>query len=148
MHSTITTNLGNRAINLNFAQFTKIIYLLKASRLLKNVTWGRGAPGNFPVSRWASPLLDYALSLYEKVLRRAVDFGLQFKPSKHKFSSTNLEILGHRVTPDCRLPTLKGTEAISACSRPHNITSIKRFLALVCYFREYIPSLSKFAEFT
>ena len=51
------TNWGNRAINLNFSQFTKIIYLLKASSLLKNVTWGRGAPGNFPVSRWASPLL-------------------------------------------------------------------------------------------
>ena len=48
---------GNRAINLNFAQFAKIIYLLKASSLLKSVTWGRGAPGNFPVSRWASPLL-------------------------------------------------------------------------------------------
>ena len=39
---------GNRAINLNFAQFTKIIYLLKASSLLKKSNLGHGGTGKFP----------------------------------------------------------------------------------------------------
>ena len=72
-----------------------------------------------------------ALGQYEKVLQHAVKFGLQFKPTKCLFFSENLEILKHRITPGCRYPTQKGTEAISAMPCPDNVSSVKRFLGMV-----------------
>ena len=90
---------------------------------------------------WSSSY-EQALTQYELLLKRAVEFGIQFKPSKCAFFSTNLQILGHRITPEGRLPTEKGTEAISAFQRPHNVPSLKRFLGMVGYFREYIQNMS------
>ena len=89
---------------------------------------------------WSSDQNE-ALSQYEKVFERAVKFGLQFKPTKCFFFSENLEILGHRITPECRYPTQKGTEAISAMPRPHNVSSVKRFLGMVGYFRDYVKNM-------
>ena len=63
---------------------------------------------------------------------------MQFKPQKCYFFSDNLEILGHRITPTGRFPTAKGTEAIVNMPRPHNARSVKRFIGMVGYFREYI----------
>ena len=78
-----------------------------------------------------------ALIQYEKVFARAVQYGLQFKPTKCTFFFHDLEILGHRITPEGRFPTNKGTEAILAMPRPHNIASVKHFLGMVGYFRDY-----------
>ena len=86
---------------------------------------------------------EEALVHYEKLLQRAVKVGIQFKPSKCQFFSSNLKILGHRVTPEGRFPTEKGTEAISSFERPHNVSSLKRFLGMVGYFRDYIPDMSR-----
>ena len=48
---------------------------------------------------WSSDPSE-ALILYEKVFPRAVQYGLQFKPTKCTFFSHDLEILGHRITPE------------------------------------------------
>ena len=61
------------------------------------------------------------------------------QPNVH---SHDLEILGHRITPEGRFPTNKGTEAISAMPRPHNVASVKRFLGMVGYFRDYVKNMS------
>ena len=42
---------------------------------------------------------EEALGQHEKVFQLAVKFGGQFKPSKCEFFSSDLEILGHRITP-------------------------------------------------
>ena len=83
-----------------------------------------------------------ALSCYELVFECAAKFGIQFKPSKCIFFSHDLGILGHRVTPLGRFPTSKGTEAISAMPRPHNVSSVKRFLGMVNYFRDYVHNMA------
>ena len=90
---------------------------------------------------WSNSFTE-ALFHYESILKRAVKFGIQFKPSKCIFFSQNLDILGHRITPEGRFPTEKGTEAISNFPRPNNVSSLKRFLGMVGYFREYIKDLS------
>ena len=69
---------------------------------------------------WSSDPSE-ALIQYENVFARAVQYGLQFKPTKCTFFSHDLEILGHRITPEGRFPTNKGTEAILAMPRPHNV---------------------------
>ena len=86
---------------------------------------------------------EEALDHYQKIFERASKFGVQFKPSKCSFFSTNLQILGHRITPEGRFPTEKGTESISSYPRPHNVSSLKRFLGMIGYFREYIRNMSQ-----
>ena len=83
-----------------------------------------------------------ALSCYELVFEHAAKFGIQFKPSKCVFFSHDLEILGHCVTPLSRFPTSKGTEAISVMPRPRNVSSVKRFLGMVNYFRDYVHNMA------
>ena len=83
-----------------------------------------------------------ALSHYELVFERAAKFGIQFKPTKCVFFSQDLLLLGHRVTPLGRFPTSKGTEAISAMPRPRNVSSVKRFLGMVNYFRDYVRNMA------
>ena len=83
-----------------------------------------------------------ALSHYELVFERAAKFGIQFEPTKCAFFSQDLEILGHRVSPLGRFPTSKGTEAISAMPRPHNVSCVKRLLGMVNYFRDYVRNMA------
>ena len=90
---------------------------------------------------WSSSQQE-AIHQYDKILATAVKFGLQFKPSKCYFFSENLEILGHRVTPEGRFPTQKGTEAIMSMPRPHNVSSVKRFLGMVGYFRDHVRDMA------
>ena len=75
-------------------------------------------------------------------LKHAAKFGIQFKPIKYAFFSQDLEILGHCVTPLGWFPTSKGTEAISAMPDPHNVSSVKRFLGTVNYFRDYVRNMA------
>ena len=90
---------------------------------------------------WSS-FQQEALVQYEKILERATKFGLQFKPTKCFFFSDNLEILGHRITPEGRFPTQKSTEAISSMPRSHNARAVKRFLGMVGYFRDHVRNMS------
>ena len=90
---------------------------------------------------WANTDHD-ALSHYELVFERAAKFGIQFKPTKCVIFSQDLEMLGHRVIPIGRFPTYKGTEAISAMRRPHNVLSVKRFLGMVNYFKDYVRNMA------
>ena len=56
--------------------------------------------------------------------------------------SENLEILGHRVTPEGRFPTQKGTEAIMSMPRSHNVSSVKRLLGMVGYFCNHVHDMA------
>ena len=93
-----------------------------------------------------SASFEEALSHYERIFARSVKYGLQFKPSKCAFFSTDLTVLGHRITPFGRFPSEKGTKAISNFPPPKTATQLKRFLGMVGYFREYISNLSTRCE--
>ena len=90
---------------------------------------------------WSSNPIE-VLDHYEKILAKATQFGLQFKPSKCFFFSDNLEILGHCITPEGRFPTEKGTEAILSMPCPHNVSYVKRFLGMVGYFGDHVRNMS------
>ena len=89
---------------------------------------------------WSSSYSE-ALAHYAQIFARASQYGIQFKPSKCEFFSKELQILGHKITTDSRYPTEKGTEAISNFPTPHNVSSLKQFLEMAGYFREYIPNM-------
>ena len=61
--------------------------------------------------------------------------------------SSDLEILGHRITPVGRFPISKGTNAITNMPRAHNVSAVKRFLGMVGYFRDSIRSMSMRTKF-
>ena len=77
---------------------------------------------------WSNSFSE-ALDHYEHILQRAVKYGVHFKPTKCIFFSKNCDILGHRVTPEGRFPTEKGTEAILNFPRHNNVSGLKRFWA-------------------
>ena len=83
-----------------------------------------------------------ALPPYEQIFDRADKYGLQLKPSKYTFFSTDLHILAHRITPFGRFPSATGTEAISQFPQLGCTTQLKRFLGMVGNFHEYISNLS------
>ena len=55
---------------------------------------------------------------YELILKCAVEFGIQFKPTKCCFFAMESDVLGHRVTQEGYFPTEKGVEikSVTSCS--------------------------------
>ena len=90
---------------------------------------------------------EEASGQYEKVFQLAVKFGVQFKPPKCELFSSDLEILGHTITPVGRFSISKGTNAITNMPRPHNVSAVKLFLGMVGYFRDYIRNMSMCTKF-
>ena len=54
-----------------------------------------------------------ALDQYAQIFERATQVGIPFKPSKCTFFLTHLEVLGHIITPNGRIPDPKKVQAIA-----------------------------------
>ena len=87
---------------------------------------------------------DYgALEHYEQIFKRAAQVGMQFKPSKCTFFSTHLEVLGHIVTPNGRIPDPKRVQAISDFLMVNSHNAVQKFLGKVGLYRHHIPSFAQ-----
>ena len=87
---------------------------------------------------------DYgALEHYEQIFKGAAQVGMQFKPSKCTFFSTHLEVLGHIVTPNGRIPDPKKVQAISDFPMVNSQTAVQKFLGMVGFYRHHIPSFAQ-----
>jgi len=89
---------------------------------------------------WAQTHHD-TLQCYELLFARAVKVGIQFKATKCTFFAKTLQVLGHTITEHGRKPNSKGVQAITSMEPPSNTTSLKRFLSLCNFFRDYIPNM-------
>ena len=98
---------------------------------------------------WADTQQE-ALHRYELILTRAMEFGIQFKPTKCCFFATELDVLGHCVTQERHFPTGKDVEAIRNFPLQQNAAAVKQFLGMCGFFRSYIPNFQlviTFAQF-
>ena len=87
---------------------------------------------------------DYgALEHYEQIFQRATQVGMQIKPSKCTLFSTHLEVLGHIVTPNGRIPDPKKVQAISDFPMVNSQTAVQKFLGMVGFYRHHIPSFAQ-----
>ena len=77
------------------------------------------------------------------IFETASKYGVKFKPSKCSFFTTELDILGHKITQEGKSPTVKGVEAIGDMPRPLNTSGMKRFRDLCSYFHYHIKILSE-----
>ena len=87
---------------------------------------------------------DYgALEHYEQIFKCAAQVGMQFKPSKCTFFSTHLEVIGHIVTPNGRIPDPKKVQAISDFPMVNFQTAVQKFLRMVGFYGHHIPSFAQ-----
>jgi hypothetical protein len=80
------------------------------------------------------------LSRLEQVLTRIRDAGLTIKRVKWEFASAQVEYLGHIVGKNQIKPRMARIQAIVNFDRPNDVKSVKRFLGLIGYYRQYIPN--------
>ncbi|KAL9984580.1 hypothetical protein ACROYT_G006890 [Oculina patagonica] len=84
-----------------------------------------------------------ALEHYRRIFERATKVGMQFKPSKCTFFSTHLEVLGHVVTLDGRIPDPKKIQAITNFPMVNSQSAVQKFLGMVGFYRHHIPRFAQ-----
>ena len=93
---------------------------------------------------WSRSVEEHAqhLRLVFERLRKA---GLQLKPSKCHFGLSKIELLGHSVSADGIAPLPQRVEAIANLGPPSDVKSVRSFLGMAGYYRQYIPEFATLA---
>ena len=87
---------------------------------------------------------DYGtLEHYEQIFKGAAQVGMQFKRCKCAFFSTHLEVAGHIVTTNGRVPDPKNVQAIIDFLMVISQTAVQKFLGMVGFYRHPIPSFAQ-----
>lgn len=68
-----------------------------------------------------------------------VQSGLQANEKKCVFEVQEIDFLGHKITRNQISPTEEKVKAIEKFQTPTDIESIRRFLGLINYYRDFIP---------
>lgn len=83
------------------------------------------------------------LQQHEQHIRLVFDrlrkFKLTINPSKCVFGQSEIEFLGHLITPDGLKPRPEKIEVIKSFPLPKLACELKRFLAMVNFYRRFIP---------
>ena len=90
--------------------------------------------------------LDEHLEHLRRVLERIESVGLKLKPSKCSFLRTEVQYLGHIITPSGLNTNPNLVSAVREFPTPLNMQEIRRFLGLCSYYRRFIPLFSKIAQ--
>ena len=78
----------------------------------------------------------------QKVLQRLKESGLRLKPSKCSFATTEIEYLGHTLTPEGVRPNDSKITAVREYPRPQTVKQVKSFLGLANFYRRHIPNMA------
>ena len=81
----------------------------------------------------------------EEVFERLRQAGLQLKPSKCSFGLSKIDLLGHSVSADGIQPLPERVEAIQNLGPPSDVTSVRSFLGMAGYYRQFIPGFATLA---
>ena len=93
-----------------------------------------------------SPTLEQHLIHLQAVVERIRHAGLKLKPSKCCFIRSEMEYLGHLITPEGLKPNCKLVEAVSEFPRPTDVSGVRRFLGLSSYYQRFIQDFAAIAE--
>ena len=80
-----------------------------------------------------------------KVLKKLADTGLQLTPEKCCFAKTEIEYLGHTLTPEGVRPNNAKVKAIIEFPQPKDVSSLKRFLGVLNFYRKHINDFAAVA---
>ena len=81
-----------------------------------------------------------------KVLERARKLNLKLNSEKSQISKTEVEYVGHKITPKGLKLTDERIRAISNMKVPENIQDLEMVLGMVAYVAKFIPRLSDLCE--
>ena len=130
------------------ATFQRLMQATFSDFLMGNVTGSSDNQAGFCIP-YVDDLIvrsmsDYgALEHYEQIFERAIQVGMQFKPSKCTFFSIHLEVLGHIVTLDGRIPDPKKVQAITDFPMVNSQTAVQKFLGMIGFYRHHIPRFAQ-----
>ena len=93
-----------------------------------------------------SPTLEQHLNHLQQVISRISKAGLKLKPSKCLFVRSEVEYLGHLITPDSLKTKSRLVEALREFPQPTDVSSVRRFLGLASYYRQFTQGLAQIAE--
>jgi len=82
----------------------------------------------------------------DAVLCKLREVNLKLNPSKCCFAAKSITFLGHVVNREGIQPDLGKIEAVLHFPTPKNVTSIRSFLGLTCYYQKYIKGYSSLAS--
>ena len=72
------------------------------------------------------------------VIQRIEEEGLKLKPTKCHFARSEVEYLGHLVTPEGLKTNQRLVEAVTMFPPPTDVNGVRRFLGLASYYRRFI----------
>lgn len=78
-----------------------------------------------------------------EVFERLRSANLKLKSTKCHFLKTELEYLGHMISPEGVSPTKRLVEAITNYPAPRNTKEVRQFMGLASYYRRYINNFAK-----
>ena len=88
-----------------------------------------------------------SLKCNERALfKRRREWNLKLNKDKVKRAQTNVQFMGHLLTPEGLKPDPRKIEAIVALPEPEDVTALKRFLGMVNYLSKFMPHLSEMTE--
>ncbi|GFR12994.1 hypothetical protein TNCT_111821 [Trichonephila clavata] len=91
----------------------------------------------------ASRNLDEHISHLKEIFRRLDENGLVLKISKCIFAKPEVDFLGHHVSASGIRPTTERIQAILDFNRPSTVKQLRRFLAMLNFYRRFLPNAAK-----
>ena len=91
------------------------------------------------------PTVESHIDNVEKVLQALKRAGLTIKPSKCEWGRSEIKFLGHVVTPEGLKTQPKVTKKVQEFGRPHDKHTVRSFLGLCNYYRNFIPRFATMA---
>ena len=104
------------------------------------------------VSVYIDDILVYSRTLEEHldhlkiVMDRLIQAGLKLKPSKCLFVRSEVNYLGHVITPRGLKASSQQVTAVRDFPAPRNIKEVRQFLGLSSFYRKFVPSFAKLAK--
>lgn len=82
----------------------------------------------------------------KKVLNRLREFNVTLNKEKCKFSASEIEFYGHRLSNDGIRPLQDHISAVQDFRMPNNAEEVRSFLGLMNYVGKFIPNLATISE--
>lgn len=87
----------------------------------------------------ASTSEEEHLKHLEQLFQRLNDYGVVINLSKCHFGQREIKFLGHTVNKDGIAPLPDKVEAVVNFPKPSNVKELRRFLAMINFYRRFIP---------
>ena len=82
----------------------------------------------------------------QRVFECLKEVGLKLNPQKCRFCCSEVEYLGHLVTPSGFKPNIRNTDAVKNVPVPTTLKELRQFLRLTSHYRRFVKGYSSLAQ--